>query len=150
MKKGLSPTTGRVMLLCCAMLWGGSYPIAKVAMGVVTPQWLMGLRLVGASTIMLILFRKRIVPYLNKSIIIPGLVTGLTYWGTMISQTVGLTMIEPGRSAFLTSAYCVLVPFVSWLLMRQRPAARNIVAAALASCRSGPGWAGSRLAPATC
>lgn len=131
MKKGLSPTTGRVMLLCCAMLWGGSYPIAKVAMGVVTPQWLMGLRLVGASTIMLILFRKRIVPYLNKSIIIPGLVTGLTYWGTMISQTVGLTMIEPGRSAFLTSAYCVLVPFVSWLLMRQRPAARNIVAAAL-------------------
>lgn len=79
MKKGLSPTTGRVMLLCCAMLWGGSYPIAKVAMGVVTPQWLMGLRLVGASTIMPILFRKRIVPYLNKSIIIPGLVTGLTY-----------------------------------------------------------------------
>ena len=48
MKKGLSPTMGRVMLLCCAMLWGGSYPIAKVAMGVVTPQWLMGLRLVGA------------------------------------------------------------------------------------------------------
>ena len=138
MKKGLSPTTGRVMLLCCAMLWGGSYPIAKVAMGVVTPQWLMGLRLVGASTIMLILFRKRIVPYLNKSIIIPGLVTGLTYWGTMISQTVGLTMIEPGRSAFLTSAYCVLVPFVSWLLMRQRPAARNIVAAAL--CLTGVGF----------
>ena len=138
MKKGLSPTTGRVMLLCCAMLWGGSYPIAKVAMGVVTPQWLMGLRLVGASTIMLILFRKRIVPYLNKSIIIPGLVTGLTYWGTRISQTVGLTMIEPGRSAFLTSAYCVLVPFVSWLLMRQRPAARNIVAAAL--CLTGVGF----------
>ena len=138
MKKGLSPTMGRVMLLCCAMLWGGSYPIAKVAMGVVTPQWLMGLRLVGASTIMLILFRKRIVPYLNKSIIIPGLVTGLTYWGTMISQTVGLTMIEPGRSAFLTSAYCVLVPFVSWLLMRQRPAARNIVAAAL--CLTGVGF----------
>ncbi len=82
--------------------------------------------------------------------------TGLTYWGTMISQTVGLTMIEPGRSAFLTSAYCVLVPFVSWLLMRQRPAARNIVAAAL--CLTGVGFvslgsglgAGSRLAPATC
>ena len=81
--------------------------------------------------------------------------TGLTYWGTMISQTVGLTMIEPGRSAFLTSAYCVLVPFVSWLLMRQRPAGAQhrrgrLCLTGVASCRSGPGWAGSRLAPATC
>lgn len=31
---------------------------------------------------------------------------GLTYWGTMVTQTIGLQTIEPGRSV-LTAAYCV-------------------------------------------
>ncbi|NEG89983.1 DMT family transporter [Bifidobacterium aerophilum] len=134
----LSPTLGKLMLLACAMLWGGSYPTAKVAMSVVTPQWLMAIRLLAASAIMLILFRKQIVPYLNRRIIVPGLLVGFTYWGTMVSQMTGLTMIEPGRSAFLTAAYCVIVPFTSWLLLHQRPTARNLVAAAL--CLTGVGF----------
>ncbi|WP_240539185.1 DMT family transporter [Bifidobacterium sp. SO1] len=133
----LSPTIGKLMLLACAMLWGGSYPTAKVAMTVVPPQWLMAIRLLAASLIMFILFRKQITPYLNRHIIVPGLLVGVTYWGTMCSQTVGLTMIEPGRSAFLTAAYCVIVPFTSWLLMKQRPTIRNIVAAVL--CLTGVG-----------
>lgn len=137
-KVTLSPTVGKLMLLACAMLWGGSYPTAKVAMSVVTPQWLMAIRLLAAASIMLILFRKQIVPYLNRRIIVPGLLVGLTYWGTMVSQMTGLTMIEPGRSAFLTAAYCVIVPFTSWLLMKQRPTARNLLAAAL--CLTGVGF----------
>lgn len=134
----LSPALGKMMLLGCAMLWGGSYPIAKVAMSVVTPQWLMCFRLLAASAIMLILFRKQIMPYLNRSIILPGLLVGLTYWGTMVSQTVGLTMIEPGRSAFLTAAYCVIVPFTSWILLKQRPTPRNLLSAVL--CLIGVGF----------
>ena len=134
----LSPTVGKLMLLACAMLWGGSYPTAKVAMGAVTPQWLMAIRLLAAASIMLVLFRRQIVPYLDRRIIIPGLLVGLTYWGTMVSQMTGLTMIEPGRSSFLTAAYCVLVPFTSWLLLRQKPAARNLVSAAL--CLTGVGF----------
>ncbi|MFC5221793.1 DMT family transporter [Bifidobacterium leontopitheci] len=137
-KPALSPTTGRIMLLACAMLWGGSYPTAKVAMGAVTPQWLMAVRLLGAAGVMLILFHKRILPALRPSIIIPAIFVGLTYWGTMFCQMTGLTMIEPGRSAFLTAAYCVIVPFTSWLLIRQRPTSRNLVAAAL--CLTGVGF----------
>lgn len=134
----LSPTVGKLMLLACAMLWGGSYPTAKVAMSAVTPQWLMAIRLLAAASIMLVLFHKQIVPYLNRRIIVPGLLVGLTYWGTMVSQMTGLTMIEPGRSAFLTAAYCVIVPFTSWLLMAQRPTVRNLLAAAL--CLTGVGF----------
>lgn len=134
----LSPTVGKLMLLVCAMLWGGSYPTAKVAMSALTPQWLMSIRLLAAAAIMLILFRKQIIPYLNRRIIVPGLLVGLTYWGTMVSQMTGLTMIEPGRSSFLTAAYCVIVPFTSWLLLRQRPTSRNLLSAAL--CLVGVGF----------
>ena len=56
---------------------------------------------------------KHIVPYLTPKIIVPALVVGLTYWGTMVTQTIGLQTIEPGRSAFLTAAYCVLTPFAT-------------------------------------
>ena len=70
------------MLLGCAALWGGSYLLAKFAMEAIPPQWLMGLRMIGACLCMLALFHKHIVPYLTPIIIVPALVVGLTYWGT--------------------------------------------------------------------
>ena len=96
------------MLLACAALWGGSYLLAKFAMEAIPAQWLMALRMFGACMCMLALFHKHIVPYLTPKIIVPALVVRLTYWGTMITQTIGLQTIEPGRSAFLTAAYCVI------------------------------------------
>lgn len=82
---------------------------------------LMGLRMIGACLCMLALFHKHIVPYLTPKIIVPALVVGLTYWGTMVTQTIGLQTIEPGRSAFLTAAYCVLTPFATWIISKNRP-----------------------------
>ena len=108
--RNFPPNLARLMLLGCAAFWGGSYLLAKFAMEAIPPQWLMGLRMIGACLCMLALFHKHIVPYLTPKIIVPALVVGLTYWGTMVTQTIGLQTIEPGRSAFLTAAYCVLTP----------------------------------------
>lgn len=136
--RAFPPNLARLMLLGCAALWGGSYLLAKVAMQAITPQWLMGLRLIGASTCMFALFHQRIVPYINRAILIPALVVGLTYWGTMITQTIGLQTIEPGRSAFLTAAYCVLTPFATWIVSKARPKAINIIAGII--CLTGVGF----------
>ena len=114
--RNFPPNLARLMLLGCAALWGGSYLLAKFAMEAIPPQWLMGLRMIGACLCMLALFHKHIVPYLTPKIIVPALVVGLTYWGTMVTQTIGLQTIEPGRSAFLTAAYCVLTPFATWII----------------------------------
>lgn len=138
--RALSPRIARVMLLCCAALWGGSYPAAKLVMRHVGPQWLMALRLTGACIIMLILFHRHIVPHLTKAIIFPAFVVGVTYWGTMVTQMQGLRTIEPGRSAFLTSAYCVLTPFVAWAVTKVKPKFLNCCAAIL--CILGVGLVG--------
>lgn len=87
---------------------------------------------------MLALFHKHIVPYLTPKIIVPALVVGLTYWGTMVTQTIGLQTIEPGRSAFLTAAYCVLTPFATWIISKNRPKAINLVAGVI--CLIGVGF----------
>ena len=98
----------------------------------------MGLRMIGACLCMLALFHKHIVPYLTPKIIVPALVVGLTYWGTMVTQTIGLQTIEPGRSAFLTAAYCVLTPFATWIISKTRPKAINLVAGVI--CLIGVGF----------
>lgn len=98
----------------------------------------MGLRMTGACLCMLALFHRHIVPYLTPKIIVPALVAGLTYWGTMVTQTVGLRTIEPGRSAFLTAAYCVLTPFATWIVSKIRPKAINLVAGVI--CLAGVGF----------
>ena len=126
---------------CCwaALHYGvAAIVLAKFAMEAIPPQWLMGLRMIGACLCMLALFHKHIVPYLTPKIIVPALVVGLTYWGTMVTQTIGLQTIEPGRSAFLTAAYCVLTPFATWIISKTRPKAINLVAGVI--CLIGVGF----------
>ncbi len=48
------------------------------------------------------------------------------------SQTVGLQHTTPGINAFLTATYCVIVPFLWWIIARKRPTVFNIGAAVLA------------------
>ncbi len=74
--RSFPPNLARLMLLGCAALWGGSYLLAKFAMEAIPPQWLMGLRMIGACLCMLALFHKHIVPYLTPKIIVPALVVG--------------------------------------------------------------------------
>lgn len=138
MSRTFPPNLARIMLLCCAALWGGSYLVAKVAMTAITPQWLMTMRMTGSCIIMFVLFHRVIIPVLTREIIIPALVVGVTYYGTMIMQTEGLTTIDPGRSAFLTASYCVLTPFAAWIVAKQRPKLINLVAAII--CLTGVGF----------
>ena len=126
------------MLLGCAALWGGSYLMAKVAMLTVPPQWLMCFRMFGGCLLMLLLFHRSIIRNLSRNIIIPSLIVGGSYYLGMYTQALGLRSIEPGRSAFLTAAYCVLIPFVGWVVSRHSPGLVNIVAALI--CLFGVGF----------
>ncbi|RBP98271.1 EamA family transporter [Bifidobacterium aemilianum] len=126
------------MLLLCAALWGGSYLMAKVALRAISPQWLMFLRMLGACLIMLALFGRRILKAVNKQILLPGLLIGLTYYGNMILENQGLQTVEPGRSSFLIASYCVITPFAGWLVAKCRPGLTNVLAALI--CMAGVGF----------
>lgn len=138
MSRNFPPNLARLMLLCCAALWGGSYVAAKVAMGSIPPQWLMFMRMVGACLLMFALFHRYVLRAMHRNIIVPALIVGVTYYATMALQTIGLNSIAPGRSSFLTAAYCVLTPFVVWIVSRRRPRIINLVAGAV--CLIGVGF----------
>jgi drug/metabolite transporter (DMT)-like permease len=52
-------------------------------------------------------------------------------------QNFGLMDTTPGKNAFFTAVYCVLVPFLYWAVDRRRPTRYNVLAAVL--CVAGIG-----------
>lgn len=67
---------------------------------------------------------------------------GRGHWAVLFlaysTQTIGITDTTPGKNAFLTAIYCVIVPFLFWLVGRQRPDIYNFTAAVL--CIAGIGF----------
>jgi len=54
---------------------------------------------------------------------------GLCLAAAYIVQTYGLLYTTPGKNAFLTATYCVLTPFLAWLVYKRRPGVSNVLAA---------------------
>ena len=53
---------------------------------------------------------------------------GISLFGGYILQVIGLTMdTSPGKSAFLCTTYCVMVPFMHWFATKKRPQILHIV-----------------------
>ena len=138
MPKGKSVHISQLMLLVCAAIWGGSYVSSKYALEVFPVQWLMGVRMVGACAIMFVIFFGTLRKTFTKKLIIPSLITGVTYYATLVLQTEGLQTIDPGRSAFLTAAYCVITPFSAWLIVKKKPTILGLIAAVV--CVVGVGF----------
>ena len=67
----------------------------------------------------------------NKKTIIHGLTLGGILVSAYIVQTYGLSFTTPSRNAFLTSSYCVMVPFLAWIITKIAPKPFNVISAVL-------------------
>ncbi|XOQ64494.1 MAG: DMT family transporter [Bifidobacterium crudilactis] len=126
------------MLIIAAATWGGGYTFSKIALETLSVQWMMAIRLCLSVAIMVVLLWRRIRRTHLTHLLVPGILLGLTYWIAFMFQMRGLALTEPGRNAFLTATYCVFVPFLVWIIAKQRPAARHILAAMI--CLFGVGF----------
>lgn len=141
-KKRLWP---KIALLIVAILWGSSLTVVKQASAVFQPNFILAVRFTVACAILAIIFWKK-VKEATKSDWMNGLKIGVFLFLAYSSQTLGVTYTDPGRSAFLSASYCVIVPFLSWAVMKERPDRYNVIAAVLAiagiyfvSMAGGPG-----------
>lgn len=126
----------RLMLFTGAILWGSSYFVLKNTLDEVPLFLLLSIRFFFAGLILLTV-RAPYLRRLNRRCLGTGALTGLFLALAYIFQTVGLTNTTPGTSAFLTTVYCVLVPFLSFAFTKRRPDGYNIVAAI--ACLAGIG-----------
>ncbi len=116
-------------MLALTAFWGASFTIVKGALDDSDPFTFLALRFaVGSVAAGLIAGRQ----LLSRSLWRPGVTLGVFLFLGFLTQTWGLATTTPGRSAFITGLFVVLVPFTSWVLFRRRPHASAFVAAALA------------------
>ena len=130
-EKDMPTGVWKIALAGAAAIWGGSFVVIKGALDVVPPCWLMFVRFFFSALIVGALFWKRVRPHLDASTLRCGAVLGILSGTAFVVQNIGLADTTPGRNAFLTATYCVMVPFVNWAVARRRPGATSIVAAAL-------------------
>lgn len=127
----------KLLIVVATVLWGLSFVVTKGAVDAVPPAWLMGMRFTGTALILIVAFRKKLARNLDKSHLIAGIILGIASFLGFWLQTVGITDTTPGKNAFLTATYCVMVPFVYWMVAHRKPTAYNLVAAVL--CIAGVG-----------
>ena len=136
----MSPRTMRrlakPMLFSAALIWGTSFFIMKNALDAVPVFFLLAIRFTaGAVLLALVCFRRwrSFTPdYLWR-----GAVMGAFLCLAYSIQTFGLSLTTPSKNAFLTAVYCVIVPFLTWAVVKKRPDRYNIAAALL--CVTGVG-----------
>ncbi len=68
-------------------------------------------------------------PNIDKKTFFKGLFLGVILFCGNAFQTMGILDTTPGKNAFLTTSYCVLVPFVYWMLDKKRPDMYDFIAA---------------------
>ena len=122
----------KLALAACAAIWGGSFVVMKDTLDVIPPAWLMGIRFAASAVIVGALFWRTLRDNLDSSHLLMGAVLGLASGAAFVVQNLGLDDTTPGRNAFLTATYCVMTPFINWVVTRRRPGGNNVIAALLA------------------
>ncbi len=133
-KKGF---LGRSALFAAALIWGTSFVIMKGTLDSIGALWVLALRF-SIATLLLMLFSLKKLRLMSKSALKGSVLMGICLAAAYIIQTYGLVYTTPGKNAFLTATYCVLVPFMAWGIYRRKPGTANIIAALL--CISGIGF----------
>ncbi len=126
----------QLLIVCATIIWGSSFLIMKQTVDGIPVFTLLAIRFTVAGVLLSLVFWKKW-RLLNKETLLGGGLLGTLMFLGYVFQTYGLSGIgswegtTPGKNAFLTATYCVLVPFLNWLLTRKRPDRYNIAAAVL-------------------
>ena len=119
---------GRLALFMAAFLWGVSFVLMKNVLSSVPPLYILAIRFCGAAIILLPACAKKL-GNIDREYLAGGILMGIALLPGYIFQTYGLTLTTPGKNAFLTSTYCIIVPFLYWAMIKKRPDRYNAAAA---------------------
>ena len=119
----------KLLIGACALAWGFSFFLMKDVTAEFPVFWLLFVRFGVASLLMLAVFWRRIRTNVSSSVVRTGVVLGVFYGLAYVFQTFGIVYTTPGKNAFLTGVYCVLVPFCAWAWGKGAPKRMSVLAA---------------------
>ncbi|MBQ3574465.1 MAG: DMT family transporter [Clostridia bacterium] len=120
-------TIAKIALFLTAALWGSTFTIGKLASEAFSASFIIALRFSIAGVALLIAALPKL-KQLDKKYLLHGFWMGLTMFIAYMFQVCGLTLdTSPGKSAFLSTTYSVLVPFLYWVVTKERPKVHHII-----------------------
>lgn len=136
----MSPKTMKVlakpMLFAAALIWGTSFFIMKNALDVMPVFFLLAIRFTAGAVLLALVCWKRWKKFTPDYLWRGAIIGGFLFLAYTV-QTFGLSLTTPSKNAFLTAVYCVIVPFLTWAVVKVKPDGYNIAAALL--CVAGVG-----------
>lgn len=136
MNESMMKKLAKPMIVFATMIWGSTFFILKDALDDVDLMFLMAFRFGFAAVLLGLVFWKRW-RIIDRSYWWRGGLLGVFMFIGYAVQNYGLMDTTPGKNAFFTAVYCVIVPFLYWAVDKLRPSRFNVLAAVL--CVAGIG-----------
>lgn len=126
----MNPILSGICCLSAAAIWGFAFVVVKDSLNAVSAAYMLAFRFtIGALFLSLVFFKR--LKKINRKYLINGFIIGLFLFLGYLTQTIGCNYTTPGKNAFFTTIYVVLIPLIMWPVRRKVPAWNVFVAAVL-------------------
>lgn len=127
----MSKRTAMMIAILVTAAWGSSFILMKNIAAAVPTMAFLTMRFGLASIFMLLLSARHLKRFTRRDAL-RSLILGVFLGGSMVLQVIGLRYTSASNSAFITSLSVLVVPFLSAVLLKQRPTIGNWVGVCLA------------------
>lgn len=118
-------------LIAVTVIWGGGFVASDMALESLRPFQIMTIRFLLASALMG-LASVRELKGITRQELKAGALMGAALFAGFAFQIVGLQYTTPSKNAFLTALNVVMVPFIAFVILKKKVAAKSIVGAVMA------------------
>lgn len=129
MKKSLKAD---LVLIFVTVVWGAGFPATKFALQTITPMYIIALRFFIASSLLAIIFYKK-VKEINWTVIKPGLVLSLLLFFVYVFQTIGMQYTTASKSSFYIGLSVLFVPFFSYFYIKTKLQPKIVISTLVAA-----------------
>lgn len=112
-------------------IWGTTFPLVKTALNFSSPFLFVLLRFALAALAVWLVFRGRI-SVEAKGILRAGAIIGIFLFLGFAFQTLGLKYTTASKSAFVTGLFVVMIPPLSYLILREKVRIFSVIGVVLA------------------
>lgn len=119
---------GKLILLLTAAIWGSGFTFTDIALDYFTTFQVIAMRFTIAFIIVAIVYFNRL-KNITKDDFIKGFIIGSILFAAYLFQTLGLVYTTTSKNSFLTAVNVVLVPFISWMILKNKLSKNTLLGA---------------------
>ena len=122
------------MLICICAIWGSTFFMVDQAVEIMNVLVFIAYRFTIALIVLLFIFGYKLLTIkIHWKDLIRGLIIGSFLFAGYVFQTFGMDVgTSPGKTAFITGLYVILVPIFASFLLRKKPHPLSWIAVAVA------------------